>query len=76
VDWTGPDQQWRRAYMGCKDWNRTGIHKNQTVLYEDGVSVMLGRLGGILHLSAGADNTVRILPRFLHWSGSITCSEG
>ena len=61
MDWTGPDQEWRRAYTDCKDWNRTGIHKNQTVLYEDGVYVMLRRLGGILHLQAQAIQ-VRILP--------------
>jgi hypothetical protein len=54
-NWTGPDQEWRNAYTGCKDWNRTGIHKNQNVLYEDckGYVWEFGRHSA----SAGAENT-------------------
>ena len=49
---TGPDPERRKTYTGCKDWKRTGIHKNRTVLYEDGVTVIFWSLGGILHLQA------------------------
>lgn len=61
-NWTGPYQERRTAYTGCRDWKRMGIHKKSDCTVSRRCNCYLLEFGGD-SASVGADKYIRVLPQ-------------